>query len=157
MTQRRVRVRPRIPNRSLANAFHQNARSFRASALEMRSSNPHASEHFLAIAIELTLKSYLLRLGVTDDWNRRYLRHDLAKTLRFARRGGLKAHSVALANIAHLLGAPYQSGGFTRSSEALISDRGWEVSTRAVTELFHAVEDADGAGANDDMPVERKR
>lgn len=122
----------------------------------MRSSNPHASEHFLAIAIELALKSYLLRLGVTDDWNRCHIRHDLSKALRFARIGGLKAHSEDLANIAQRLGSHYQNGGFTRSSKTIISAREWEVATRAVAVLIHTVEDAFGAGGIEDTRGERK-
>lgn len=152
-----VRAGRKTANRGLANVFLQNALSFTASALEMRSLNPHASEHFLAIGIELSLKSYLLRLGVTDEWNRRHIRHDLAKALRFARVGGLNAHSAAFENIARRLGAHYQKGGFARSSEPLISAQEWEVATKSVAELIHIVDAAFREGATGQALAVRKR
>ena len=54
----------------------------------MLTRHPEGARYFLAIAIELALKAYLLDRGISDDWNRVYLRHDLVKVLRFARRAG---------------------------------------------------------------------
>lgn len=129
----------READHELAIAFHRNALSFLASAAGIRSRNPRASEHYLSIAVELALKSYLLHLGVTDAWNRRHLRHDLTKALRFARRGGLQANSETLRSIAQRLGSHYQTGGFSRSSDTLISADEWPVATESVSELIRIV------------------
>lgn len=136
---RALRQGRREADHELAIAFHRNALSFLAAAAGIRSRTPRASEHYLSIAIELALKSYLLHLGVTDAWNRRHLRHDLAKALRFARRGGLQARSETLRSIVHRLGSHYQTRGFSRSSDILISADEWQVATVSVSELIRVV------------------
>ena len=73
----------------------------------------NAALHAIAIAIELLLKSQLLRVATNDRWNRRHIGHDLDKAARYAERARLslppRLHSV----IARL--HPYfQRGGFQR-------------------------------------------
>jgi len=70
-------------------AFWTNARCFEASALATQDRFPRQAAHSLAIAIELSLKSYLLHRGFSDDWNRVHIGHNLREALRCARGGGL--------------------------------------------------------------------
>jgi len=69
--------------------------------------------YFLAIAIELALKAYLLQRGITDDWNRIHLRHDLNKALRCARMAGLRHLPDGLPQLISTLGPLYASGAWS--------------------------------------------
>lgn len=60
----------RDPDRRLAQALAGNARAFREMAQTANSEIDGSRAYFLAIAIELALKAYLLQRGITDDWNR---------------------------------------------------------------------------------------
>ena len=59
----------RDPDRRLAQALAGNARAFREMAKAGGSEINGSRSYFLAIAIELALKAYLLQRGITDDWN----------------------------------------------------------------------------------------
>lgn len=85
MTSRR-----RGTDRHLAAAFSKNARSFHAMARSQRDRHAGTSAYYLAIAIEVGLKAYLIHRGMTDQWNRVHLRHGLTKALKCVRRAGLK-------------------------------------------------------------------
>jgi len=78
--------------------------------------------YFLAIAIELALKAYLLQRGITDDWNRIHLRHDLNKALRCARMAGLRYLPDGLPQLISTLGPLYASGAcsFGQGKPALL-------------------------------------
>jgi hypothetical protein len=91
----------------LSAVFWVNAGGFHASALTAQARFPRQAAHFLAIAIELSLKSYLLHRGFNDDWNRIHLGHDLTKTLRCARDAGFRGVPRDLPAIAALLGPCY--------------------------------------------------
>ncbi|MCZ8546434.1 hypothetical protein OOJ09_19780 [Mesorhizobium qingshengii] len=73
----------------------------------------NAALHAIAIAIELLLKSHLLRVATDDHWNRRNIGHDLDKAARYAERAGLdlppRLHSVIAQLHPH-----FQRGGFQR-------------------------------------------
>ncbi|MNT49176.1 hypothetical protein D3C72_1860100 [compost metagenome] len=69
--------------------------------------------YFLAIAIELALKAYLLQRGITDDWNRIHLRHDLNKALRCARMAGLRHLPDGLPQLITALSPLYASGALS--------------------------------------------
>lgn len=80
-----------IPDTALADTFSRNARNHlngadRAADLAM----DNAALHAVAIAIELLLKSYLLRVATDDRWNRQNIGHDLSKAARYAERAGLR-------------------------------------------------------------------
>jgi hypothetical protein len=66
-----------------------------------------------AIAIELLLKSHLLRAAIDDRWNRLHIGHDLDKAAYYAERAGLglppQLHSVIGQLHPH-----FQRGGFQR-------------------------------------------
>lgn len=105
-------------DRHLAPVFHRNAMGFLTSASAIHARSPLGAEHFLAVAIELALKAYLLHRGITDDWNRVHIGHDLVKALKCARRAGLRDAPVGLMDVAEVLGPLYQSGAFaTRSAD----------------------------------------
>lgn len=67
--------------------------------------------HQVAIAIELLLKSYLLRTVTDDDWNRVHIRHDLDKAARYAVTAGLVL-PPHLREVIDLLHPHFQRGGF---------------------------------------------
>ena len=69
--------------------------------------------YYLAIAIELALKAYLIQRGITDDWNRIHLRHDLNKALRCARMAGLRHLPEGLPQLITVLSPLYASGGLS--------------------------------------------
>ena len=93
-------------DRRLSHAFCRNAAGFHRAAVGSRASLPEGSFHFLAIAIELSLKAYLLHRGVSDDWNRIHIRHDLHKALDCARRAGFRRVPGGLPDLASSLTPP---------------------------------------------------
>lgn len=112
MTRRRLQA-----DRHLAATFCENARSFHAMARTQRDRHGGTSAYFSAIAIELGLKAYLLHRGITDQWNKDHLRHDLTKALKCVRRAGLNIPD-AIRELADLLGPLYASGAL---SQGLVS------------------------------------
>lgn len=100
----------RSADRRLAAALLRNGRAFHAMAVAEEERRSGTSAYPLAIAIELGLKAYLLYRGVSDDWNRTRLRHDLTKTLRCARLAGLRDVPVGVADLAAVLSPLYASG-----------------------------------------------
>lgn len=109
MTRRRRRT-----DRHLAATFCENARSFQAMARRQQDRHAGTSAYYLAIAIELGLKAYLLHRGITDEWNRVHVRHDLTKALKCVRRAGLKDVPEGLLRLAETLSPLYASGGLSR-------------------------------------------
>ena len=96
----------RAASRRLSLVFCRHAAGFYRAALVHQVRFPETSLHSLAIAIELSLKGYLLHRGVSDDWNRTHLRHDLRKALVYAQRVGLGHAPDGLAGLATWL-TPY--------------------------------------------------
>lgn len=109
MTRRR-----RGTDRQLAAVFCENARSFHAITRSQRDRHGGTSAYYLAIAIELGLKAYLLHRGVTDQWNRNHVRHDLTKALKCLRRAGLKGVPEGIPRLADTLRPLYASGALSR-------------------------------------------
>jgi HEPN domain-containing protein len=70
--------------------------------------------YFVAISIELSLKAYLRRAGMTDEETRRLVRHDLFKASRLAAALGLDLIQPTHTAIIHSIGRRYGNGGFRR-------------------------------------------
>ncbi len=111
--------------------------------------HPEATRYFLAIAIELALKAHLLGRGISDDWNRVYIRHDLSKALRFARRAGFNGAPAALPELAALLGPYYQVHAISRMPSEAIASVCWSQACTTVRDLINAVFEAAGREASD--------
>jgi len=141
---RRVARRRDGADRPLAATFGRNAAGFLQCAEAALPRHPEAARYFLAIAIELALKAYLLDRGISDDWNRVYLRHDLAKTLRFARRAGFDSAPAGVAELAALLSPYYQVHGISRMTPDEIASVSWHRACSTVRELIAAVVEAAG-------------
>jgi hypothetical protein len=93
-------------SRRLSVVFCRNAAGFYRVAVVRQGRFPENSLYSLAIAIELSLKGYLLHRGVSDDWNRTHLRHDLHRALVYAERLGFRRAPDGLAGLAACL-TPY--------------------------------------------------
>ncbi|TPM34712.1 hypothetical protein [Mesorhizobium sp. B2-3-4] len=104
------------PDIALADTFFRNAAAHLDGAdwAADRGRN-NAALHAIAIALELLLKSHLLRTATDDRWNRRHIGHDLDKAARYAARAGLglppQLHSVIAQLHPH-----FQRGGFQRDA-----------------------------------------
>ena len=105
-------------DRSLSLAFHRNAAGFHHAAFGSQASFPEGSFYALAIAIELSLKAYLLHRGVSDDWNRIHIGHDLRKALDCARRAGFRG-VPGLPELASSLTPYYERHASARSAPAI--------------------------------------
>ncbi len=136
-------------DRSLAATFRRNAAGFREAAEAALPRHPEATRHFLAIAIELALKAHLLHRGISDDRNRVYLRHDLSKALRFARRAGFNGAPAALPQLAALLGPYYQVHAISQMPPEAVASVCWSQACTTVRDLIDAVVEAAGREASD--------
>lgn len=138
--------RRRRPDRRLAEALVGNARRFHSMAQAASDPNGGSRAYSLAIAIELALKAYLLHRGITDDWNRLHLRHDLNKALKCARMAGLGDLPAGLAELAGALSPFYASGALSWGQGGSDTPMAPEVADQIVSELLDAVEAAIRAG-----------
>ncbi|NQE60776.1 hypothetical protein [Caulobacter sp. RHG1] len=111
----------------------------------MLTRHPEGARYFLAIAIELALKAYLLDRGICDDWNRLYLRHDLVKALRFARRAGFADVPAKLPELAALLSPYYSVHAISEMSPQAIGSVCWVEACETVGALIGAVIEVAGA------------
>ena len=142
---RRVPRRRDGADRPLAATFRRNATGFHQGAEAVLTRHPEGARYFLAIAIELALKAYLLDRGISDDWNRVYLRHDLVKVLRFARRAGFIAVPVQLPELAAFLSPYYSVHAIPEMSPHAIGSVCWVEACETVGALIGAVVEAAGA------------
>ncbi|MNL26311.1 hypothetical protein D3C87_1478280 [compost metagenome] len=126
-------------DRHLAPIFHRNAIGFLSASYAIHARSPLGAEHFLAIAIELALKAFLLNRGITDDWNRAHIGHDLVKAVKCARRAGLRDAPIALMGMAEVLGPLYQSGAFAKRSADPSFPDGWSDASGTVRALIETV------------------
>lgn len=138
--------RRRRPDRRLAEALVGNARSFHSMAQAARDPNGGSRAYALAIAIELALKGYLLHRGITDDWNRLHLRHDLNKALKCARMAGLGDLPDGLEELAGALSPFYASGALSWGQGGSVTPMAPEVADQIAAELLDVVEMAIRAG-----------
>lgn len=104
--------------RQLSQTFRRNADGFYRAATGAPPGFPEIGFHSLAIAIELSLKAYLLHRGVGDDWNRIHIGHDLRLALACARRAGLRQVSDGVSDLAASLTLFYEQHAFSRSMTA---------------------------------------
>ena len=132
--------RRRRPDHSLARAFVRNARSFHDMGQTARGRPGGSSAYYLAIAIELGLKAYLLNRGITDQWNRAHIRHDLAKALRCARIAGLQGIPEGLPQLIEALTPLDASGALSRG----LGEPSWPMppgaADQAIRDLLNVVE-----------------
>ncbi|NBB64443.1 hypothetical protein GVN18_34870 [Pseudomonas sp. ODNR1LW] len=139
-----MRTRRRDPDLQLARAFARSARAFHAVAWTDDNRTGVRSAYHSAIAIELGLKAYLLHRGLSDDWNRTHLRHDLTKALRCVRMLGFEDVSDGITELAAVLGPLYASGalrsGLVRPDLPFSPDD----ADKAICDLLSAVEAAIG-------------
>jgi hypothetical protein len=136
-------------DRSLAATFRRNAAGFHEAAEAALPRYPEATRYFLAIAIELALKAHLLHRGISDDWNRIHIRHDLSKALRFARRGGFNGAPAALPELATLLSPYYQVHAISQMPPEVVASVCWSQACSTVRDLINAVVEAAGREASD--------
>lgn len=141
MTHRVARRRDGA-DRPLAATFRRNAAGFHEAAEAALPRQAEVTRYFLAIAIELALKAHLLHRGISDDWNRVYLRHDLNEALRFARRAGFNCAPAALPELAALLGPYYQVYAISRIPPEAIASVCWSQACATVRDLIDAVAEA---------------
>ena len=130
---------PKAAGVALSAVFWTNAQRFHAAALATEDRFPRQAAYSLAIAIELSLKSYLLHRGFSDDWNRVHIGHDLRRALRCARRAGFDDIPPNLPVITTLLSPYYLRhafDGMTPTTVALLDGLGAYATVQA---LHHAV------------------
>ncbi|USQ97338.1 hypothetical protein [Caulobacter sp. RL271] len=133
----------------MAYTFRRNAAGFHEAAETAQDRHPEVTRYFLAIAIELALKAYLLDRGISDNWNRVYLRHDLSKALRFARRAGFNGAPAALPELAALLSPYYQIHAISQMPPEVVASVCWSRACATVRNLIDAVVEAAGFDASD--------
>ena len=132
--------RPSGTDRLLAAAFYDNARSFHEMARSQRDRRGGTSPYYLAIAIELGLKAYLLHRGITDQWNRTHVRHDLIKAIRCVRRAGLEDVPDGIRLLAEVLSPLYASGALSRDLVNPLMPLPPEAADQAISDLLATVE-----------------
>jgi len=132
--------RRRQPDRALARAFVRNARAFHEMGQAARGRSGGSSAYYLAIAIELGLKAYLLHRGITDQWNRVHIRHDLTKALRCARMAGLRKIPEGIHEMAEVLSPLYASGALSKGVVEPSLDLSPEVADQAICALLDNVQ-----------------
>lgn len=148
MTHRIARRRDGA-DRPLATTFRRNAAGFHEAAEAALPRHAEVTRYFLAIAIELALKAHLLHRGISDDWNRVYLRHDLSKALRFARRAGFNGAPAVLPELAALLSPYYRVHAISQMPPEAIASVCWSQACTTVRDLINAVVEAAGREASD--------
>ena len=139
---RRVPRRRDGAERALTATFLRNAAGFHHGAEAVLTRHHEGARYVLAIAIELALKAYLLDRGISDNWNRVYLRHDLVKALRFARRAGFTGAPSKLPELAALLSPYYKVHAISEMSPETIASVCWQEACATVRDLIGAVAEA---------------
>jgi hypothetical protein len=147
-------VRPNrpSPDRQLARVFLRNAGGFFRSGDATGALYPDHALYDFAIAIELSLKAFLLWRGLTDDWNRRHIRHDLRQALRCARRAGLDEIPAGLEALVQVLSPAYQRHAIQSQAGqllALINVPSACETVRQLLDLVAAVVVAEASSATD--------
>ncbi|WRD78603.1 hypothetical protein QQ987_18995 (plasmid) [Sphingobium baderi] len=93
---------------ALIDIFMENATGFARGASASVGISPASAAHSLAIAIELSLKAFLMKAGYADDWNRVHIRHDLEKALALATEAGLSGLPLGLPHLTAILSPAYR-------------------------------------------------
>ena len=123
----------------LAYTFRRNAAGFHEAAETAQDRHPEVTRYFLAIAIELALKAYLLDRGISDDWNRIHIRHDLTKALKCARRAGFNGSPDGLPALAAFLSPYYEVHAISAMAPDTIASVSWPEACETVRDLVTAV------------------
>lgn len=99
------------PDLTQCATFAERAAEFtRGARLQADRGDPAAQGHILqslCVGLELAFKAFLLARGRSDDWNRREIRHDLAKAAAAATEQGLAAPAPALIQLIDVVGPAY--------------------------------------------------
>ncbi|MBO9545650.1 hypothetical protein [Caulobacter sp.] len=131
-----IHRRHRGDDRALARPFLRNAEGFFHGTDKLLPRFPDNALHFMAIATELALKAYLLGRGISDDWNRIHVRHDLSKALKSATRAGFKGGSPKLAEVAAVLSPYYKSHSIPDMPTELAASIDWTVAHALIAILL---------------------
>jgi hypothetical protein len=123
----------------LAYTFRRNAAGFHEAAEAAQDRPPEVTRHFLAIAIELALKAYPLERGISDDWNRIHIRHDLTKALKWARRAGFTGSPHRLPALAAFLSPYYEVHAIPAMAPDAVASVSWPEACDTVRDLIAAV------------------
>ena len=103
------------PDLTLSATFAERAAEFTHGApLQAERGDPAAQSHILqslCIGLELGFKAFLLAHGRSDDWNRREIRHDLAKAAEAATELGLPAPAPDVTQLIEAVGSAYARHG----------------------------------------------
>lgn len=103
------------PDLTLSATFAERAAEFTHGAtLQAERGDPAAQSHILqslCVGLELAFKAFLLAHGRSDDWNRREIRHDLAKAAEAATELGLAAPAPAVTRLIETVGPAYARHG----------------------------------------------
>ena len=134
-----IHRRHRGDDRALARPFLRNAEGFFHGTDELLPLFPDNALHFMAIATELALKAYLLGRGISDDWNRIHVRHDLSNALKCAIRAGFKESSPRLAEVAAVLSPYYKSHSIPDMPAELAASIDWTVAHKLIATLLRDV------------------
>ncbi|WP_409019290.1 hypothetical protein [Brevundimonas vesicularis] len=146
-----TKTRQRNPDQRLARAFAHNARAFHAMAWSDDDRVGAQTAYHSAIAIELGLKAYLLHRGLSDDWNRAHLRHDLTKALRCVWMLGFEDVPEGIAELAAVLGPLYASGALRSGLVSPDLPLSPDDADKAICDLLSAVEAAIGIDSETDQ------
>ena len=130
---------PKVAGVALSAVFWSNAQDFLVASPARLDRFPGQVAHSLAIAIELSLKSYLLHRGFSDDWNRVHIGHYLRRALRCARRAGFHDVPPNLPVVTAFLSPYYLRHAFDGMSPAAVALLHRLGAHTTVQALHHAV------------------
>lgn len=131
--------RHRRNDRHLGRVFIRNAEGFFNGTDELLPLFPHNARHFMSIAVELALKAYLLHRGISDDWNRIHVRHDLTKALKSAKRAGFDGAPSELSKIAAALSPYYKTHTLPDMPSEVLASIDWVDAHQTIARLLAAV------------------
>lgn len=145
-------------DRHLSLVFRRNAYGFHRAAVDCQVRFPANTLYFLAIAIELSLKAYLLHRGVSDDWSRAHIGHNLDKALTCAKRTGFRHVPGDLPDLASRLTPYYERHAISRHAPKIMSSRLLSQACTTVHSLLRGIAaQIDQEAANEDRTAQRRR
>lgn len=143
-------------DRHLSFVFRRNACGFHRAAVDCQVRFPANILYFLAIAIELSLKAYLLHRGVSDDWSRVRIGHNLDKALVCAKRAGFRHVPDDLPDLASRLTPYYARHAISLHAREIMSPRLLPQAYETVRSLLHGVAaQIDQEATNEDWTARR--
>ena len=146
------------PGLTLSETFAERAAEFtRGARLQADRGDPAAQGHILqslCVGLELAFKAFLLARGRSDDWNRREIRHDLAKAAKAATELGLPAPAPAVTRLIETVGPAYARH---RLGELPALDIGLPEAVRLVDDQLTAIYAARLTVSSPSTPPVRRR